>query len=159
MGDAETIDYAGDNAWLGADLCIDPQDDVFVAYSSSFSAFSTRQCEVAERSEEGWTIDALRESESTTWISPSLAVDSEGIYHVAGFVSDGAGTLTMTYANSDGHEVLMQSLSDAALYTVIAVVISWPTAFALIRWQELRRAEREKLASIGLYDDQLRKAP
>jgi len=155
----ETIDYAGDSSWTGADLFMDPQDNIFVAYSSVFSAFSTRQCEVAEQSEDGWTINALRESGSDTWISPSLVVDSEGVFHVVGLVSDGVGTMTMTYTNSDGHEVLMQSLSDAALYTVIAVVIGWPSAFALIRWQELRRADREKRASMGLYDEQLRKAP
>ena len=153
----ESVDYAGDSSWTGVDLVIDGQDRIYMAYIQQSFAFESSWLKIAEKTDDGWTFTVIQDSGSAFgYDKPALAIDDEGVYHISHFVFDDTNENVMTYANMDSDEVLVEGLRAAAIWTALAAVIGWPTAFAAMRWRRMRTEKRERLDSLGLYDHNLK---
>ena len=140
-------------------MSVDSQDRILVAYSSLFRDPFSHEFEIAEKTEDGWVIRSLREGMPFGGRDhPALAVDSHGVYHVARFIyDDEVNDNLLIYVNSDVHAAMFESIKSAGLWTAIAAVIGWPTAFAVTKWYSLRKQRQVRLESVGLFEMRRRK--
>ena len=153
----EFVDYAGESPWNLPRMFIDEQDGVYLTYLREYySLFDVSELVVAKRTDSGWLMSSLDTPGALGWDRPALAVDAQGVYHVAHFAFDGAHSNDLMYASSDSWYVLVESTETASLWTVIFAVVVWPSAYALLRWRRLRIETKTRLRELGLYEDRKR---